>query len=385
MFTFEQTYALAPGGRIEIEQRSGHVRIRGWDEPGVQLRAVGGDVPIEERLRVESSARTLQIEVLSATRWFSIGRGSGLDLELMVPTGTRIDLQTGSGDVVVEQTAGPVTVEAGSGNLTLTGTLAVTVTTGSGDIHIHQANGTVHLEAGSGNAVLNEIRGAAEVELGSGDVTMRAVAGNVTLETGSGNITLHQVTGQIELESGSGDIHVAQASGPSLSIETGGGNVMLQQLDVRMAEVESSHGDIRLELAAVYPGGKYWVESGSGNVTVAVPPEANLSVGVESSSGHIRHSGLPLRVLRLEKGELQAVLGQGGAQLSVDSSAGDVVLCPYTGPAASPLLKAVQQDKALENSEQLQRVLKMVEEGKLSPEEAEQLLSALDEEEVSSS
>lgn len=43
-------------------------------------------------------------------------------------------------------------------------------------------------------------------------------------------------------------------------------------------------------------------------------------------------------------------------------------------------MRAVSGDPALESSDQLRRVLAMVEQGKLTPEEAEEILRALDEE-----
>jgi hypothetical protein len=50
-------------------------------------------------------------------------------------------------------------------------------------------------------------------------------------------------------------------------------------------------------------------------------------------------------------------------------------------PAAQArILATVQGDAALANSDQVQRILTMVAQGKLSPAEAEALLTALDEE-----
>lgn len=385
MATFEQTYALNSGARVEIEQQSGNMRIVGWDQAEVRLRATTvDDSNVADRIRVDSGAHRLAIEVLSPGSWFAFGRSAtGVDLELMVPTGTRLGLETGSGDIWVENTFGPVSVEAGSGNLTLTGVGAVSGETGSGDVRLNRVDGVVRLETGSGNATLNEVRGAVDLEVGSGDLVLRAIAGSVKAETGSGNLLLAEVEGQIELETGSGDLRVSRVRSPRLHVSTGGGNLTLEQIDAAAVTVESGHGDVRMELAAIHPRGKYAVESSSGNVTVLVPPAADLKVKVECSAGRIRHDGLALRTVRMDRDELEAVLGTGGAELSIESSAGDVTLKP--SQCQTPLVQAIREDKALENSEQLQRVLRMVEEGKLRPEEASQLLAALDEEEVAPS
>lgn len=348
MALFEQTYSLQPGARVEIEQGSGTIRIVGWEQPVLRLKAVtSGDGDIAERIRVDAGTHRLAIEVVDTGSWFSFGRGgTGVDLDLMVPVGTRLGLETASGEVWVENTLGPVSVEAGSGNLTMTG-----------------------------------VRGAVDLEIGSGDVVLRAVAGTVKVETGSGDIHVAEIDGPIELESGSGDVRADRVHSSRFHVSTGGGDLNLERIDAAVLDVESSHGDLRLGLAAVHPEGRYSVECSSGNVTVLVPPSANLTLRVESSGGRIRHEGLDLRTVRMEQGELDAVLGSGGARLAIECSAGDVSLGP--APVEAPHLQVVRADKALENSEQVQRVLRMVEEGKLSPEEASQLLAALDEEEVS--
>jgi hypothetical protein len=171
---------------------------------------------------------------------------------------------------------------------------------------------------------------------------------------------------------------------------------------VGQLDVDASSGRVEVDLAAVHPGGSYEIETGSGGAVVSLPPSAGLRVNVEASSGRIIQTGLPLQTLRSGRGELEAILGDGSATLSIESGSGTVELRPYAGsvpavpeppvppaPPAPPevpvagekLLQALQSDPALESSDQLRRVLAMVEAGKLSPEEAEAILLALDEEE----
>ena len=188
--------------------------------------------------------------------------------------------------------------------------------------------------------------------------------------------------------------------------------MQLKAIDVTTLEVDTSSGRVEAELLAIAPNGSYDIDTGSGGVDIALPAGADLTVEVDSGSGRITYTGLPLQVHHSESGELEAQLGKGGPTLSIDSGSGAVVLRPAQAgaqegalavpplpgePARPPMppqppappappapearvMQAVSGDPALEGSDQLRRVLAMVEQGKLTPEEAEEILRALDEE-----
>jgi DUF4097 and DUF4098 domain-containing protein YvlB len=398
MATWEQTYPLAQGGGVQVKQRNGRVSVEGWNEPTVKLIATSGlDEEIEDRLSVTTDGNGIHIQV-EGRRGFFIFDGSAIDLQVMVPTGAPCRVESGSGAIQVRGTLAALEAETGSGRIEIFGVGHASLETGSGAVRAEKVNGALDVETGSGSVELYEINGSVSVEAGSGHVTASKVKGNLNVETGSGRLQVADVYGRVELETGSGSAEVDRVKGQFLGLETGGGALRLSGIDVGQLELDSSSGRVELDLAAVYPGGSYSIDTGSGSVVVAIPPDAGLEVRADTSSGKVTHSGLAFEQVQTGRGEFRGVLNRGGAVLVIDAGSGGVQLRAgqSAGPAqAAPVaptaavasvggaqvLEAVKGDPALEHSEQLRRIVAMVEEGKLTPTEAEELLRALDDEE----
>jgi DUF4097 and DUF4098 domain-containing protein YvlB len=431
MQTWEQTYEATAGTSLDIEQRSGLVKVIGWEQPSIKVVATSpGSTPIEERLSVDAEPGALYLRVKRSPGIFFFGGDERVDLELYVPFQTTCRIESGSGGIEVLSTRGDLQAETGSGRVTVAEVNSTRVETGSGSITIRHVDGRLEASTGSGSIEVETVNGDATLETGSGSIAARVINGDLHAETGSGRLAVARVVGGAQLESGSGNVEVQDLYGPSLHVETGGGGARLLAVNVRELEVEASSGRVEAELAGIHPGGMYQIETGSGGVTVAIPQDAGLSVSVEAPSGRIAHQGLNLQVRHAARGELEAQMNDGDAQLTIEAGSGSVELRAYQGrgqapeppaarvasvapvppaptapavrlappampampampaPPAPPseaevaLLKVIQSDAALESSEQIRRVLAMVETGKLTPEEAAEILRALDEEET---
>lgn len=396
MNQWEQTYPLSPSGELRVEQRVGKVQVTGWDQPNARVAATSEDGDdLTERLEVESDGRLLQVKIDPQATFFGLFRRSKkVDLEIMVPYGVRCNVDSGSGPVKVAGTKGPLSVDTGSGVITVAEVRHADLNTGSGNVVACNVDGDLKVDTGSGTVTVERVRGSVEAETGSGGVTVRVVAGDVDVETGSGGVVMEDIMGAVEIETGSGGVQARRIRGPELQAETGGGSLVLEALDVGRLQANTGSGSIKAVLNIVHPNGDYALETGSGRVTVAVPKNADLTFDVEIHSGRIEHRGLDLKVARSDRDTLQAVMNRGTARLSIEGGNGVLIQpCQDPAPTVAPVqsaepestvavLKAVQGDAALENSDEIKRVLQMVQEGKLTPEEAEEILGALDDEEV---
>jgi hypothetical protein len=150
----------------------------------------------------------------------------GVDYDVTVPPGTRVDADVGSGDVrlVGLRTGRPIVVRGGSGDLELRDVSAPAI-----DLHV-----------GSGNIAADLRRSPlVTVELGSGDLAL-ALAGTperVRASTGSGEVEVTVPAApsfRIDTATGSGDVTVDEAlvhddrSARLLSVSTGSGDVDLR-------------------------------------------------------------------------------------------------------------------------------------------------------------
>ncbi|MFZ5815739.1 MAG: DUF4097 family beta strand repeat-containing protein [Bacillota bacterium] len=391
MQSWQQRYAVSGPCSVKVEQMDGAVRITGSEEPAVTVKATWpGEGRIEDRLEVAvgTNGIRLMVKPYRAGILGLFNRDTLLDLELTVPVGSRVEIQSGSGPVAVERTAGPVELECGSGRVTLVGVGRAQIESGSGSVQLREVNGPVTAETGSGRIDLEAALGPVRLQTGSGSVAVRRVGRGLEVETASGSIAAADVEGGVKLESGSGSIVASRIVADDLDVETGSGSVRMQALDVRSLSVETGSGGVELELLRVHPHGDLKVETGSGRVALTLPPDAGLNLEMETH-GRVDFGGLPVRVLRQEDEEIRAVMGAGGPTFVIETGSGSVSLRPLQGAdassdpevAAARLAELVKDDPALEQSEQLTRILQMVREGKLTVEEAEQILRALDGEE----
>src|SRR5918998_3216594 len=79
---FHQTYQLAPGGRVHLENINGDVRVRGWDRNEVKVDAVKyahtRERLEEARIEVDATAQSVHIETRyphRSTTWTNDAEG----------------------------------------------------------------------------------------------------------------------------------------------------------------------------------------------------------------------------------------------------------------------------------------------------------------------
>ena len=212
------------------------------------------------------------------------------DLRVMVPAGKTISLNVGVGKTFVSNVDGDIRVWVASA-----------------DVAADRTRGSLRVSTGSGNVDLRTASGDVTLETGSGELTVSGMQGTrLRLETGSGNITLTDgKADNLHVETGSGDIEATAAAGDELSFETGSGNV-----DVAL---NSAFRSLR-------------VSTGSGDVTLKVPPTAGAEVDLETGSGDIDLGGLTLQVRRIAADHVSGTLGDGKGRLSVETGSGNVRL-----------------------------------------------------------
>ena len=68
------------------------------------------------------------------------------------------------------------------------------------------------------------------------------------------------------------------------------------------------------------------IETGSGDVTLKVPPTVGAEVDLDTGSGDIDLGGLTLQVRRIEHDHVTGTLGDGKGRVSVETGSGNVHL-----------------------------------------------------------
>lgn len=145
------------------------------------------------------------------------------------------NLDTGSGDITIAGfQSGALDIDTGSGSVDATDVVSssLEIDTGSGDIVLNGVTTTrLNLDTGSGNvrATLKTSPSDVTVETGSGDVTLRltdAVDATVDLDTGSGDLTIDFPLQLIKKSEGNIRGRIGAGKG-RISVETGSGDISL--------------------------------------------------------------------------------------------------------------------------------------------------------------
>jgi hypothetical protein len=237
-------------GKIEVrlsEEPGVHVEVRHYPEGGGawssgmssllswvsgQFGDQVGDVSPGEAIRqtrIDFSGGRLVVRTPKALPLRTVP----IAVTVRAPSGSHVNAQGGSADVVVGGQAG-----------------RLELTTGSGDINADQASGVANVNTGSGTVRLGPMAAGLRAKTGTGDVEVASLSGATSLFTGSGDIWVGGVTGDVMARTGSGNLTVADASAGEIELQTGSGSIRVGVHSGCPAEIDlsSATGDARSEL-----------------------------------------------------------------------------------------------------------------------------------------
>jgi len=276
----DERWPLAPGGSVRIMNPFGRVRVIGWDADSLAVAARLD--PGAGRFYAAGDARVRKLGVDVPLEQGAAGRA---ELEVRVPRRASVWVKSATADIAVEGVDGTLDLSSVSGAVHVVGTPQdVTAETMDGDVEI--AGGT----------------GRARVKTVSGGILLRGASEDLGASTLSGTI-------------------VVRAAG----WQRGG-------TGVQRGKFESVTGDIRFE-GDVGRGGVVELESQSGKVEVRVPPPPStvadfdlLTIG-GSISNTLTAAAPQQRAAGIGQ-ELRFSTGTGGAQITVRSFKGPILLQP---------------------------------------------------------
>ena len=137
-----------------------------------------------------------------------------IDLKLQVPANLALDIDDGSGAILISKMTADINVKDGSGELIINGGNNVSIDDGSGDIEVSKISGNLTIDDGSGAIKVTDVRGNIAIDDGSGNIEVANVQSAVTITDGSGNINVFNTKGLTILAAGSGDVTFNKIDGP---------------------------------------------------------------------------------------------------------------------------------------------------------------------------
>ncbi len=197
-------FQLGDSPLVEITSCSGDLIARGWNEPGIQIK---GDYLVQE------TSKGIQIESTGSLR---------LDL----PREALLTIGRVKGNLNIKQFTGPINCEYIHGDALLSQTSDASLGIVHGDLAARNMLGNLNVTEANGDVTLRVAGGAA---FGSvhGDLSARVIDGDVSINSINGDADLRTVSGSVDIRQGFRDINLA-AIGGLISIAGVTGDIRLR-------------------------------------------------------------------------------------------------------------------------------------------------------------
>ena len=241
----------SPSGLVTVNNVAGSIVVKGWDKAEVAVSGTLGKGT--ERLEFETSGDSTTIRVVLPKQSHHV---EGSDLEIRVPAGSRLDVNTVSADITASDLTGPISLQTVSGNLSATGPAKeVDAQSVSGDIKVDTGAAQINAQTVSGTVIVK----AASPQ----GVELESVSGDLRFEGGLAQ------GGSFKASTVSGNIKAALPSGMAadFSLGTFSGDLQSAFGDKRTASPED-HSGKRLEFTTGSGGSRVKAKTFSGNVSL---------------------------------------------------------------------------------------------------------------------
>ncbi|HXG26648.1 MAG TPA: DUF4097 family beta strand repeat-containing protein [Candidatus Binatia bacterium] len=248
-------HRIGPRGTCRLHVASGDVRIRGVEGDQVRVKA-DDEAAFRKQFTVDSGDGFLDVRQNERLGLGILGRNESIDLEVELPHGATVKVESQSGDIDATDLSGDKSFRSASGEVVLA-----------------RVAGAADLETVSGDV---RVQGAAPMDLRvksvSGDVEIRApIVRRLDLGTTSGDAVLDaelRGEGPFSIRTISGDVGVVGRSGFRVEAETITGDVSSELA----AKRESMPG--RKVIVVGRPGPTLSFRSVSGDFAVVEPRQA---------------------------------------------------------------------------------------------------------------
>jgi DUF4097 and DUF4098 domain-containing protein YvlB len=250
---------------VRVEAAAGSVRLVATDRDDtvVTVRAHDesrvADVRAAEQTQVHYDTGKLTV---SARRGFTLFRGGAVDIDIALPSRSRLKASVASADVRAEGGYADCKIASASGDVDLDvveGNLKVA--TASGSVTVQAVTGNASVATASGGATIGDLDEDLVFKAASGDLSVARLCGGLRAQTASGSVTVTTaVRGAVSAFTSSGEVGVGVVEGTAarLDLITGSGAVtnLLESADAPaegddtlLIHVRTGSGDIDIHRA----------------------------------------------------------------------------------------------------------------------------------------
>jgi DUF4097 and DUF4098 domain-containing protein YvlB len=243
---FHYSYALNPGGRLEVENFNGAVEITGWDQNQCEITGVksASTVQMRDRIKIEVQHSPDGIYVRSVRPDGDFHGSMGVHYVIRVPRKTELSrIISSNGSLHVEQIEGRAELK-----------------TTNGPVHVEALHGMLNAHTSNGSVTAENVTGAMLLHTSNGPIRAERITAGVEASTSNGSITAHFDDGvagpaafsKFETSNGKIDLTVSAPPKSEIRAQTSNSSITLRlpastAAKIRMA---TSHGQVRSDFEA---------------------------------------------------------------------------------------------------------------------------------------
>lgn len=365
---------------LTVDSAAGDVVVTGGDVDTVEVKVVmtaydSTQARADEEVKtikyvIEQTGNTITLKYELPKSMNFNNNINTVDFIVTVPTETTVEIDNSSGIVDVSDVKGNVGIDGDFGDVTvenIEGALAIASSGGTIDVKsVNADESDIKVDADFGDITLEKVSGK-DISVTSssgtinftdvraaGDVLIRSDFGNTTYENGSAEslsldtnsgkttVTKVNVRKELSVQNDFGDIELTQALAGSYDLHTNSGEITIDgakgslkastdfgNIDIQNAK--SVNLDVKTNSGTIYFSGSlsegpHSIITDFGNVNIALPSDAKLSVDLSTDFGNIS-SDIPVTVTLsgdLEEGQQKGEMNGGGGLLTVSTNSGNI-------------------------------------------------------------
>lgn len=242
-----------------------HILNISQPDPVIHIKAYGGlkiEGVDETQVQCEIDAPQLATLIEENGHIYLTANSS---CNVTVPIASSIDIEKGMGSVSIHNIQGSVKIEKALGNLVVDGVASVRVEKIGGNCAARNATGEIYLEKVGGNLIVSKV-GSLYCEKVGGVCKAEAVAGDFRVDKVGGGFKAEQVAGLTSVSRVGGDF---KAIGLSLSDDVhAGGDIRIARLNLKNDVDLAAGGDVVLSLDESLPGARMNLNSGGYHIRI---------------------------------------------------------------------------------------------------------------------
>lgn len=245
-----QSRPASPDGVVSISNVTGRVTVKGWEKNEITVAGTLGKGA--ERLEFEGGEGRTTIRVVLPEHARDVKESI---LDVRVPSGSRLSVDTVSADIEVSQVAGDLDLETVSGSVRAGG--------GARDLRAQTVSGSIDLDAAASRIRAKSVSGSIVVRAGAPEeARMGTVSGEIRYDGALGK------TGSLEASTVSGGVEVSlpSSTAASFKVSTFSGGVQNSFKTEGGIDEKKMTGGRQLEFSTNGGGARVSIETFSGSI-----------------------------------------------------------------------------------------------------------------------